>query len=76
VDTSLGRLIVHRAEAVPSEPGDTPGRVVADADGLALTTADGRLRLREAQLAGRRVMDAASLRRGAPDLDGQTIELR
>lgn len=76
VDTNLGRLIVHRAEVMPSEPGDTPGRVVADADGLALTTVDGRFRLREAQLAGRRSMDAASLRRGAPGLVGQTVELR
>jgi methionyl-tRNA formyltransferase len=76
VDTGLGRLIVHRAEVVPSEPADTSGRIVADGDGLALTTADGRLRLTEAQLAGRRAMDAVSLRRGAPGLVGQTVELR
>lgn len=76
VDTGLGRLIVHRAEAVPSELADTPGRIVADGDGLALTTADGRLRLKDAQMAGRRAMDAAALRRGAPGLLGQTVELR
>lgn len=77
VDTGLGRLIVRRAGVVPAEPGDMPGRVVADGgDGLALTTGDGRLSLEEAQLAGRRSMDAASLRRGTPDLVGQTIELR
>jgi len=77
VDTQLGRLIVHRASAIPPEPGDRPGRVVADTGGgLALTTGDGRLRLEQVQLAGRRTMDAASLRRGAPDLVGQTVELR
>jgi methionyl-tRNA formyltransferase len=76
VDTGQGRLIVHDAVAVAPEPGDTPGRLVADADGLALTTADGRLRLTRTQLAGRRPTDAASLRRGAPGLVGQTIELR
>jgi len=76
VDTDQGRLIVHDAVAVAPEPGDPPGSMVADADGLALTTADGRLRLKRAQLAGRRPTDAASLRRGAPGLVGQTIELR
>ena len=76
VDAGSSRLIVHEAEAIPSEPGDVPGQIVADGDGLALTTADGRLRLKRAQLAGRRVADAASLRRGAPGLVGQTIELR
>jgi methionyl-tRNA formyltransferase len=49
--------------------------LVADGDGLALTTAAGRLLLRRAQLAGRRPMDAASLRRGAPELVGQTVAL-
>jgi methionyl-tRNA formyltransferase len=76
VDTGQGRLIVHEAEATASEPGDEPGRVAADADGLALTTAAGRLRLKRAQLAGRRPTDAASLRRGASGLVGQSIELR
>jgi methionyl-tRNA formyltransferase len=76
VDTGQDRLIVHQADVIPSEPADVPGRLVADGDGLALTTADGRLRLRRVQLAGRRPTDAASLRRGAPGLVGQTIELR
>ncbi len=70
------RLIVLEAEAIASGPGDVSGRVVADGDGLALTTADGRLRLIRAQLAGRRPADAVALRRGAPTLVGQTIELR
>jgi methionyl-tRNA formyltransferase len=76
IDTGIGRLIIRNAEVARGEPGDVPGRLVSDGEGLALTTADGRLRLRQAQLAGRRVMDAASLRRGAPDLVGQTVELR
>jgi methionyl-tRNA formyltransferase len=76
VDTGLGRLIVHEADVIPSQPADLPGRLVADGDGLALTTANGRLCLRRVQLSGRRPTDAASLRRGAPGLVGQTIELR
>jgi methionyl-tRNA formyltransferase len=76
VETGEGRLIVHAAEAAPSEPSDRPGRLVQDGDGLALTTADGRLRLRQVQLAGRRVTDAASLRRGAPGIAETPVELR
>ena len=76
VDTDLGRLIVHEAEPIPAQPADIPGRIVADGDGLSLTTADGRLHLHLAQLAGRRSTDAASLRRGAPALVGQTVHVR
>jgi methionyl-tRNA formyltransferase len=76
VDTGLGRLIVHRTSVGEAVPGDRPGRLVADGDGLALVTADGRLRLERAQLAGRRTTDAASLLRGAPGLVGQTVRLR
>lgn len=76
VDTSLGRLIVHRAAVGPGVPGDDPGTLVGDGDGLALATPEGRLRILEAQLAGRRSMDAEALRRGAPGLVGQTVGLR
>jgi methionyl-tRNA formyltransferase len=76
VDTALGRLIVHDAEVAASEAGDRPGLVVADGDGLALATSEGRLVLRRAQLAGRRATDAAALRRGTPGLVGQPVELR
>lgn len=76
VDTAHGRLIVQEAAVGAAEPGDEPGRLLADADGLALTTSSGRLRLVRAQLAGRRVTDAASLRRGAPGLVGLAVELR
>jgi methionyl-tRNA formyltransferase len=76
VDTNIGRLIVHEAEVAETMPDDTPGTLVADGSGLALATVAGRLRLRRAQLAGRRPADAASLRRGAPGLVGQTVGLR
>ncbi len=76
IETALGRLIVHEADVAPGRPGDAPGRLVEESDDLALTTADGRLRIRRAQMAGRRAMDAASVRRGAPELVGQTVGLR
>lgn len=79
VDTPLGRLIVHEADAIPGNADAAdgePGQIVADGEGLALTTANGRLRLRTAQLAGRRATDAASLRRGAPGLVGQRVAVR
>ncbi|MBI3748872.1 MAG: methionyl-tRNA formyltransferase [Chloroflexi bacterium] len=76
VETAEGRLIVHAAEVAPGLPSDAPGRIEADGSGLALTTTDGRLRLTDVQLAGRRRTDAASLRRGAPALAGQPVVLR
>lgn len=75
VETAGGRLIVHAAELAATEAFDQPGRIVADGDGLSLTTADGRLRLIDVQLAGRRRTDAASLRRGTPTLVGRPVEL-
>jgi methionyl-tRNA formyltransferase len=75
VETSEGRLIVHAARIAPGHASDEPGRIEADGDGLGLTTAHGRLRLLDVQLAGRRRTDAASLRRGAPALIGRPIEL-
>lgn len=76
IETREGRLIVHAAQPIAAVPLDEPGRLVEDGNGLALTTSDGRLRLLEVQLAGRRTTDSASLRRGAPDLVGQPVELR
>lgn len=64
VDTAIGRLAVIAASVAPSEAGDLPGRLVRDGDGLALATADGRLRLVEVRLAGSRAMDAADFLRG------------
>ncbi len=76
VETSQGRLIVHAAKVAAGQPSDEPGYLVADGDGLALTTADGRLRLIDVQLAGRRRTDAASARRGTPSLVGRPVTLR
>lgn len=76
VETTEGRLIVHVAQATAGATSDQPGRVEADGEGLALTTADGRLRLIEVQLAGRRRTDAPSLRRGFPGLAGRPVALR
>ena len=69
----MGRLIVRSATVGPSATIDAPGHLVADDDGLALTTIDGRLRLGQVQLEGRRSMDATTLRRGAPGLVGTAV---
>ena len=60
-----GRLIVWRADALAegAHPG-RPGDVIADGDGVALRTDDGRLRLVEVQPAGRKRMSGADYRRG------------
>jgi methionyl-tRNA formyltransferase len=69
----LGRLIVDEASVAPSDPADRPGHLVADGDGLALATSDGRLRLGRVRVAGRKPMTAADLRRGAPGLVGSVV---
>ena len=69
----LGRLIVDDATVRPSEPGDVAGRLVADGDGLALSTSEGRLSLGRVRVAGRKPMTAAELRRGAPGLVGTVV---
>jgi len=69
----VGRLIVRSAVVVPAERDDEPGVIVADGKGLALTTGAGRLRLGTVQLAGRRALDAATARRGAPALVGSRV---
>ncbi len=78
VETPGGRLIVWRARPLSLEglPADVrvPAMLVPDDDGLALTTADGALRLDDVQLAGGRRMPAAELRRGHPELAGCRIE--
>lgn len=69
----LGRLIVRSAVPGPSASSDAPGHLVAQGDGLALATVDGRLVLGQVQLEGRRAMDASTLRRGAPRLVGAAV---
>ena len=70
IETAAGRLIVWRADVCPSEPGDSPETIVTQSDGLALSTASGRLRLDEVQLAGKRRVTGAELRHGHPGLAG------
>ena len=70
---SIGRLIVERATLGPAAPGDIAGHLVADEDGLALTTSDGRLRLCSVRVAGRKSMTSADLRRGTPGLVASAV---
>jgi len=69
----VGRLIVDDATIGPAEPGDVAGRLVADGDGLALATPDGRLRLGRVRVAGRKPMSSADLRRGTSGLVGSVV---
>lgn len=69
----LGRLIVEAAAVTAAEPDDVAGRLVADGDGLALTTSNGRLRLGRVRVAGRKAMTSAELRRGASGLVGSVV---
>lgn len=73
VETPELRLVVSGVAVAPSQPGDRPDTLVADDDGIALATIDGRLRLLEVRPAGRRMMTGAELRRGRPGLVGQAL---
>jgi methionyl-tRNA formyltransferase len=67
------RLAVLRAAVGASEPSDVTGRLVADGAGLALATADGRLRLLEVRPAGGRPMPSDALLRGRRHLVGADL---
>ncbi len=74
VEAGGDRIVVRRVAVAPSQPGDEPGLLVDDgAAGLALATADGRLRLVEVQPAGGRPMAGAALVRGRPRLIGTWV---
>lgn len=73
LETPAGRLVIHKASVASAEPGDVPGSLVAQDDGLALTTGDGRLVLDEVQLAGRRPMAGPEFLRGQRDLLGAQV---
>jgi len=73
VETAAGRLNVDAATVMPARDGDAPGMLVADDDGFALATSDGRLRLDQVRLAGTRRMSGAELRRGRPALVGSVV---
>lgn len=68
-----GRVAVLRAAVGPADAGDRPGTIVADGAGLALATADGRLRLLEVRRAGGRTMDGSAYRRGRPTVVGARV---
>jgi methionyl-tRNA formyltransferase len=67
------RFAVLRAAVGEPRPGDRPGLLVPDDDGLALATVDGRLRILEAHPAGGRRMPIAALLRGRPALRGAVV---
>ncbi|MGD0247891.1 MAG: methionyl-tRNA formyltransferase [Candidatus Limnocylindrales bacterium] len=73
VETPAGRLIVWRATACPGAPGDEPEMIVAHGDGLAVCTVGDRLVLDEVQLAGKRRVSGAELRRGYRGLVGKFV---
>jgi methionyl-tRNA formyltransferase len=73
IETAAGRLTVHRASLAPSAAGDEPGTLVAQDDGLALATADGRLLLEQVQLAGRRQLSGSEFLRGQRELLGTRV---
>jgi methionyl-tRNA formyltransferase len=73
LETPVGRIVVWSAEAIGGD--GTPGSLVADDDGLALVTTDGRLRLLEVQPAGKNRMTGASFRRGRPAVAGSKVLL-
>ncbi len=66
------RLVVHEASVGRGANGDLPGGLVADGDGLALATVDGRLRLDVVQAPGGRPMTGAAWRRGHPGVVGRS----
>ena len=68
------RLVVHDCAVAGSMAGDVPGRVVAQEDGIALTTSDGRLVLETVQPAGGRSMSGAAFRRGRPSIVGAIVD--
>ncbi len=68
------RLKIVRATPLPDWRGDrSPGAVVALADGYAVVTGEGALRLEEVQLAGKRSMDIAAFLCGQRDCVGSRL---
>jgi len=60
-----GKLLkIHRAHAIEAATPGAPGVVTATADGIAVATGQGMLRLDELQLEGRKRMPAAEFGRG------------
>ena len=62
---------IWQADVVDSSsPAGEPGHVIMTADGPAVITGEGLLRLRSVQPAGKRAMDIRSFLNGAPDFVG------
>jgi methionyl-tRNA formyltransferase len=64
IETVAGRLAILEAAVAPEAAGG-PGTILADGDGLALATVEGRLRLQRVRAAGGRPMTGPEYRRGA-----------
>lgn len=82
VDTSAGRLIVWRADALGLVNADgrmlgggrgLEGTLLPDGEGLALAVRDGALRLREVQASGGRRLPGPAFRRGHPGVVGSRV---
>jgi methionyl-tRNA formyltransferase len=73
LDLQEGRLAVLGATAAAGRPADVAGTIARDDRGLALVTADGRLRLLEVRQAGGRAMDSAAYLRGRPAVIGARV---
>jgi methionyl-tRNA formyltransferase len=73
LETPIGRLVVWRASLAAAEPGDRPESIVAHGDGVAVAGLGGRLVLEQVQIAGKRRVSGAELRRGYPGLIGKQV---
>jgi methionyl-tRNA formyltransferase len=73
---SPDRIGVLAAAVEDAEPGDEPGELVAEGDGIALATSDGRLVLRDVRPAGGKRMTGAAWRRGRRDMAGARVLAR
>ena len=67
LETSLGRLLVHRVSVDGTAKGDEPGHLLRADDALVLATGDGRLVLEEVQLPGGKVVSGPDLLHGHPE---------
>jgi len=76
IETTAGRIAVLRASVGPAAATDAnmpAGTIVADGEGIALTTSDGWLILDEVQPPGGSRMTGAAYRRGHRDILGSTV---
>ena len=67
---AIGDAYVRAGRRPEGEPRDVRGFIVQHGEGLALTTADGRLVLESVKPAGGRAMTGSAFLRGRPGLVG------